>query len=85
MEKTGMYYLWFVICDTEQLSAATVEGATIWKNPSGAAWHHVQSAAELAMLASWCSIGSRCGSCCWGDKHGLPAAPMQLKGHVHTK
>ena len=34
VEKTGMYYLWFVICDPD-LSAATVEGATIWKNPTG--------------------------------------------------
>lgn len=36
VEKTGMYYLWFVICDPD-LAAATVEGATIWKNPTGVA------------------------------------------------
>jgi hypothetical protein len=35
IEETGLYYLWFVICDAE-LSAATVSGATIWKNPTGA-------------------------------------------------
>ena len=34
IEETGMYYLWFVICDAE-LSAATVSGSTIWKNPTG--------------------------------------------------
>ncbi len=36
IEETGMYYLWFVICDDE-LSAATVRGQTTWKNPTGAA------------------------------------------------
>ncbi len=35
IEDTGMYYLWFVICDDE-LSAATVRGQTTWKNPTGA-------------------------------------------------
>lgn len=35
IEETGMYYLWFVICDDE-LSAATVQGQTTWKNPTGA-------------------------------------------------
>ena len=35
IEETGMYYLWFVICDDE-LSAATVRGQTTWKNPTGA-------------------------------------------------
>ena len=35
VEDTGMYYLWFVICDDE-LSAATVRGQTTWKNPTGA-------------------------------------------------
>ncbi len=34
VEETGMYYLWFVICDDE-LSAATVRGQTTWKNPTG--------------------------------------------------
>ncbi len=34
IEETGMYYLWFVVCDAE-LSAATVSGSTIWKNPTG--------------------------------------------------
>ncbi|KAK9909695.1 hypothetical protein WJX75_006282 [Coccomyxa subellipsoidea] len=34
IEETGMYYLWFVICDDE-LSAATVRGQTTWKNPTG--------------------------------------------------
>ena len=36
VQKTGMYHLWFVVCDTD-LVAATVEGATVWKNPTGAA------------------------------------------------
>ena len=30
-----MYYLWFVTCD-EDLAAVTVDGATEWKNPTGA-------------------------------------------------
>lgn len=34
IDKTGMYYLWFVTCD-EDLSAVTVNGATEWKNPTG--------------------------------------------------
>ncbi|KAK9785184.1 hypothetical protein WJX73_002774 [Symbiochloris irregularis] len=34
IESTGMYYLWFVICD-EDLQAATVRGQTTWKNPTG--------------------------------------------------
>ena len=34
IEETGMYYLWFVICDDE-LSAATVRGQTTFKNPTG--------------------------------------------------
>ena len=34
IEETGMYYLWFVICD-EDLSSATVRGQTTWKNPTG--------------------------------------------------
>ena len=36
VEKTGMYYLWFVICNPD-LSGATVEGSTVWKNPTGGA------------------------------------------------
>ncbi|KAK9820340.1 hypothetical protein WJX72_009196 [[Myrmecia] bisecta] len=34
IEDTGLYYLWFVICD-ENLAAATVRGQTTWKNPTG--------------------------------------------------
>ena len=34
IEETGMYYLWFVICD-EDLASATVRGQTTWKNPTG--------------------------------------------------
>jgi len=34
IEETGMYYLWFVICDPE-LAGTTVNGQTAWKNPSG--------------------------------------------------
>lgn len=37
IDKTGMYYLWFVTCD-EDLSAVTVNGATEWKNPTGKFW-----------------------------------------------
>ena len=34
VDRTGMYYLWFVTCD-EDLSAVTVNGSTEWKNPTG--------------------------------------------------
>ena len=34
IEETGMYYLWFVICD-EDLASASVRGQTTWKNPTG--------------------------------------------------
>lgn len=32
--KTGMYYLWYVICD-RNLVGVTVDGMTVWKNPFG--------------------------------------------------
>eukprot|EP00271_Cylindrocystis_brebissonii_P009131 TRINITY_DN23798_c0_g1_i1.p1 TRINITY_DN23798_c0_g1~~TRINITY_DN23798_c0_g1_i1.p1 ORF type:complete len:527 (-),score=95.10 TRINITY_DN23798_c0_g1_i1:937-2517(-) len=32
--KTGMYYLWYVICD-KTLAGVTVSGSTVWKNPGG--------------------------------------------------
>ncbi|CAI7864405.1 unnamed protein product, partial [Closterium sp. NIES-54] len=32
--RTGMYYLWFVICD-KNLAEVSVTGGTVWKNPSG--------------------------------------------------
>lgn len=34
LERAGMYYLWFVICD-ENLSVTVVRGQTTWKNPAG--------------------------------------------------
>lgn len=34
IKDSGMYYLWFVNCD-EDLSASTVAGSTVWKNPGG--------------------------------------------------
>ena len=60
IEETGMYYLWFVICDDE-LSAATVRGQTTWKNPTGAP----RPPAERP-----CTCNSSCNSsphvlCCW--------------------
>jgi hypothetical protein len=36
IEDTGMYYLWFVICDPN-LAGVTVSGQTTWKNPGGRA------------------------------------------------
>lgn len=32
--KTGMYYLWFIICD-KNLAGVTISGSTVWKNPTG--------------------------------------------------
>ena len=31
---TGMFYLWFVICD-KNLGGVSVSGSTVWKNPAG--------------------------------------------------
>ena len=45
IEETGMYYLWFVVCD-EDLAGATVRGQTTWKNPTGV----VLLLPELALL-----------------------------------
>ncbi len=56
VEDTGMYYLWFVICDDE-LSAATVRGQTTWKNPTGA--HGL----ERCLLCGQRCVPAHC-SCC---------------------
>lgn len=32
--RTGMYYLWFIICD-KNLADVYVTGSTVWKNPMG--------------------------------------------------
>ena len=53
--QTGMYYLWFVICD-EELQAATVRGQTTWKNPTGTcpiSWN----------LMSFCEVASSVCAC----------------------
>jgi len=34
VEVTGMYYVWFVVCDPEH-AGVRVRGKTIWKNPDG--------------------------------------------------
>ncbi|CAN8284446.1 unnamed protein product [Cochlearia groenlandica] len=34
INKTGMYYLYFMICDPE-LEGAVIRGRTVWKNPNG--------------------------------------------------
>ncbi|GJP36064.1 hypothetical protein CLOM_g20597 [Closterium sp. NIES-68] len=34
IKMTGMYYLWFVICD-KSLAGVSVTGTTVWKNPDG--------------------------------------------------
>lgn len=49
IEETGMYYLWFVICD-EDLASATVRGQTTWKNPTGAFLRISCQAAHLLAL-----------------------------------
>ena len=61
IQKSGMYYLWFVHCD-EELSAATVAGQTVWKNPGGylpgmmfphISFFAVMSLAYLALMIVW--------------------------------
>ena len=52
IEDTGMYYLWFVICDDE-LSAATVRGQTTWKNPTGDLVLHRQPLQALYAGSVW--------------------------------
>ena len=64
VEKTGMYYLWFVICDPD-LSGATVEGSTVWKNPTGRV-----GSVSLSAQASF-----RCAS--WSAQHVMHGAPAQ--------
>ena len=34
VRETGMYYMWFVVCDPEH-AGVTVSGRTLWKNPDG--------------------------------------------------
>ncbi|PKA58599.1 hypothetical protein AXF42_Ash008886 [Apostasia shenzhenica] len=34
IEKTGMYYLYFMFCDPE-LEGLTISGSTVWRNPGG--------------------------------------------------
>ncbi|CAI7739275.1 unnamed protein product [Closterium sp. NIES-53] len=34
IKMTGMYYLWFVICD-KSMAGVSVTGTTVWKNPDG--------------------------------------------------
>lgn len=34
IDETGMYYLWFVVCDPN-LSGIQIDGQTTWKNPHG--------------------------------------------------
>jgi hypothetical protein len=64
IEETGMYYLWFVICDDE-LSAATVRGQTTWKNPTG------DMGRLLRVLSPLFTVLSRCAAC------ALQAAAMR--------
>ena len=60
IEKTGMYYLWFVICD-EYLSAATVRGQTTWKNPMGylpgMMYPHIKFFGVMSLLYMTLSVG----------------------------
>ena len=55
IEETGMYYLWFVICDAE-LSAATVSGSTIWKNPTGSRPPGLRSQSRHLRREAPCSL-----------------------------
>ena len=61
IQESGMYYLWFVHCD-EELSAATVAGQTVWKNPGGylpgmmyphIAFFAIMSLAYLTLMMVW--------------------------------
>ena len=60
IEKTGMYYLWFVICD-EYLSAATVRGQTTWKNPMGylpgMMYPHIKFFGVMSLLYMTLAVG----------------------------
>lgn len=35
INKTGMYYLYFMICDPDLLDGTRIRGRTVWKNPDG--------------------------------------------------
>ena len=67
VDKSGMYYLWFVTCD-DDLSAVTVAGATEWKNPTGylpgamiplVSLHAVAAAAYGLLLLVWGASAAR--------------------------
>lgn len=79
VEKSGMYYLWFVTCD-DDLAAVTVDGATEWKNPTGylpgamiplVRLSAVAAAAYVAVGALWVLACARADK---GDVGSLQAA-----------
>lgn len=53
IDKTGMYYLYFMYCDP-QLKGTTITGKTVWRNPDGSVddvlWVHVVS---LSYSRAW--------------------------------
>ncbi|XP_020572695.1 transmembrane protein 87A isoform X2 [Phalaenopsis equestris] len=61
IEKTGMYYLYFMFCDP-QLQGLTISGRTVWRNPGGylpgkmaplMTFHGLMSLAYLALGLVW--------------------------------
>ncbi|KAK8963642.1 hypothetical protein KSP40_PGU009615 [Platanthera guangdongensis] len=61
IEKTGMYYLYFMFCDP-QLQGLTISGRTVWRNPGGylpgkmaplMTFHGFMSLAYLALGLIW--------------------------------
>lgn len=61
IEKTGMYYLYFMFCDP-QLVGLTISGRTVWRNPGGylpgkmapmMTFHGFMSLAYLALGLVW--------------------------------
>ncbi|KAI0520013.1 hypothetical protein KFK09_007478 [Dendrobium nobile] len=61
IEKTGMYYLYFMFCDP-QLQGLTISGRTVWRNPGGylpgkmaplMTFHGFMSLAYLALGLVW--------------------------------
>lgn len=92
VEKSGMYYLWFVTCD-DDLAAVTVDGATEWKNPTGylpgamiplVRLSAVAAAAYAGVGALWLLACARADRSDVGSLQGALAAVVALGAAEHA-
>ena len=92
VEKSGMYYLWFVTCD-DDLAAVAVDGATEWKNPTGylpgamipiVRLSAVAAVAYAAVGALWVVACARAAKGDVGSLQGALAAVIALGAAEHA-